>query len=167
VASTPRELAEGRFQPLIDDPRAASRKAKVTRVVLCSGKLYVDLDGSEKRTSSDHVAVCRMEQVYPFPAEAIRDTLASYTSLRELVWAQEEPANMGAWEFVRPLLEAITGGKIPLHYVGRSRNASPSEGSAAWHQLNQKSIIEAALAAKPQPPASPLVHTQRVSGRAR
>ena len=167
VASSPRELAEGRFQPVIDDPRAVSRKDKVTRVVLCSGKIYVDLDASEKRVSSDHVAVGRVEQLYPFPSDAIRELLAGYRSLREIVWAQEEPSNMGAWEFVRPLLEKITGGKIPLHYAGRSRSASPSEGSAAWHQLNQKSIIELALSAKPQPPASPLVDTRRVSGRAR
>ena len=68
-----------------------------------------------------------------------------YPALRDVVWLQEEPENMGAWEFVRPLLEEMIGDRCPLRYIGRARSASPSEGSAAWHQLNQKVLIEQAF----------------------
>jgi 2-oxoglutarate dehydrogenase E1 component len=68
-----------------------------------------------------------------------------YPALREVVWLQEEPENMGAWEFMRPLLTQLIEGRCPLAYVGRERSASPSEGSAAWHQLNQKQIVERAF----------------------
>jgi 2-oxoglutarate dehydrogenase E1 component len=72
--------------------------------------------------------------------------LAGYPNLREVAWLQEEPANMGAWEFVRPVLEqAVAARSLPVHYVGRPRSASPSEGSAAWHTINQRALVEDAL----------------------
>ena len=71
--------------------------------------------------------------------------LDGYPALRDVVWLQEEPENMGAWEFVRPLLEEMIGDRCPLRYVGRARSSSPSEGSAAWHQLNQRVLIEQAF----------------------
>jgi 2-oxoglutarate dehydrogenase E1 component len=141
VASTPLELAEGRFQSVIDDADARSRSKQVTRLVLCSGKVYVDAVSSELREKATRVAVCRVEQLYPFPNVALAEVFDGYPSLRDIVWLQEEPENMGAWEFVRPLLEEMIGGRWPLRYVGRPRSASPSEGSAAWHQLNQKALI--------------------------
>ncbi len=70
------------------------------------------------------------------------ELLDAYGSVRDIVWLQEEPENMGAWEFMRPLLEELIGDRCPLRYIGRARAASPSEGSAAWHQLNQKQLIE-------------------------
>ncbi len=145
VASTPRELAEGAFQKVIDDEPAAQAATKVRRVVLCSGKVYVDLAGSEQRQASPHVALVRVEQIYPFPAEALKAVLDRYAVLREVCWVQEEPENMGAWEFVRPLLEQVIDGRWPLRYVGRVRNSSPSEGSAAWHQLNQRAVVAQAF----------------------
>ncbi|HEX5107215.1 MAG TPA: 2-oxoglutarate dehydrogenase E1 component [Vicinamibacterales bacterium] len=145
VASTPRELEEGRFQSVIDDAEARGRARSVRRVVLCSGKVYVDLAASELRPAAPNVAVCRVEQLYPFPNVALRDLLDGYPSAREVVWLQEEPENMGAWEFVRPLLEEMLGDRLPLRYIGRARSASPSEGSSAWHQLNQKGIVERAF----------------------
>ena len=145
VASTPRELAEGRFMPVIADASATDHESRITRLVLCSGKVYVDLITSERRAGADHVAVGRVEQLYPFPAAAIREVLDAYPSLHEVVWLQEEPGNMGAWEFVRPLLEELIGGRCVLRYVGRARSASPSEGSAAWHQLTQRALVEQAL----------------------
>jgi 2-oxoglutarate dehydrogenase E1 component len=145
VASTPRELAEGAFQRVIDDDQAAARATKIRRVVLCSGKVYVDLAGSEQRQASPDVALVRVEQIYPFPADALQAVLQKYTKLRDVCWVQEEPENMGAWEFARPLLERVIDGRCPLRYVGRARNSSPSEGSAAWHQLNQRAVVAQAF----------------------
>jgi 2-oxoglutarate dehydrogenase E1 component len=146
VASTPRELEEGRFLSVIDDADARTRAPKVRRLVLCSGKVYVDLAGSERRPVATDVALCRVEQLYPFPHQALREIIDGYAAtLREIVWVQEEPENMGAWEFMRPLLEELIDGRFPLRYVGRARSASPSEGSAAWHQLNQKLLVEQAF----------------------
>ncbi|MGH9348382.1 MAG: 2-oxoglutarate dehydrogenase E1 component [Vicinamibacterales bacterium] len=161
VASTPRELEEGRFLSVIDDADARERAAEVRRLVLCSGKVYVDLIASERRGTSPHVAVVRVEQLYPFPEAAVRDVLASYAALEEVVWLQEEPENMGAWDFVRPLLEGLVGGRVPLRYAGRARSASPAEGSAAWHQLNQKALVEQAFESR-APVEAPLVLSKSV-----
>jgi 2-oxoglutarate dehydrogenase E1 component len=145
VASTPAELAEGRFRSVIDDVEARQRASSVRRLVLCSGKVYVDLVRSDRRQSSTQVAICRVEQLAPFPRVALREVLDSYPSLTEVVWLQEEPENMGAWDWVRGQLEEAIEDRCSLRYVGRARSASPSEGSAAWHQINQKKIVEEAF----------------------
>ena len=141
TASAPRELAEGRFQLVIDDDEARRQPARVKRLVLCSGKVYVDLVSSEQRKGGANVALVRVEQLYPFPADEIRQILDGYPKLRDVCWVQEEPENMGAWEFARPLIEQLIDGRWPLRYIGRVRNSSPSEGSAAWHQVNQRAIV--------------------------
>jgi 2-oxoglutarate dehydrogenase E1 component len=143
--SAPAELEEGRFHSVLDDQEARGRAKAVSRLVLCSGKVYVDLITSDKRQNSPQVAICRVEQLYPFPKTSLGEVLDGYPALRDVVWLQEEPENMGAWEFVRPLLEDMIGDRCPLRYIGRARSASPSEGSAAWHQLNQKVLIEQAF----------------------
>lgn len=148
TASTPMELAEGRFQHVIDDPAGDEIAGKVRRLALCSGKVAVDLLTSERRKDNPNVAVVRVEQLYPFPDQAIRDLLSRYPKLRDVCWVQEEPENMGAWEFVRPLLESIVDGKLPLRYIGRSRNSSPSEGSSSWHTANQRAIVDQVFEAK-------------------
>ena len=145
VASTPRELQEGRFQSVIDDLDMQARAKNVKRLILCSGKVYVDLITGERRAAADEVAICRVEQLYPFPNVALGEVLGGYPSLRDVVWLQEEPENMGAWEFLRPLLEELVAGRCPVRYIGRPRSASPSEGSAAWHQLNQKTLVDRAF----------------------
>ena len=143
VASTPRDLAEGRFLPVIDDDAARSRPNAIRRLVLCSGKVFVDVAATEKSGSARRdVAICRVEQLYPFPVESLRAVLSGYPMLRDVVWLQEEPENMGAWEFVRPLIEELIAGRWPLRYVGRARSSSPAEGSAAWHQMTQQALIE-------------------------
>jgi 2-oxoglutarate dehydrogenase E1 component len=147
TASAPSEFSEGRFQLVIDDA-AVANVGKVRRLVLCSGKVYVDLSTAEARTGSQSVALVRVEQLYPFPADQIRGVLDRYPKLREVCWVQEEPENMGAWEFVRPLLEQLIDGRWPLRYIGRVRNSSPSEGSSAWHTANQRTIIEQAFEQK-------------------
>ena len=141
TASAPAELAEGQFQLVIDDEAAAGQASKVHRLVLCSGKVAVDLFTSEQRKDNAAVAITRVEQIYPFPDEAIRQVMARYPKLRDVCWVQEEPENMGAWEFVRPLLEQVVDRRWPLRYIGRMRNSSPSEGSSSWHAVNQRAIV--------------------------
>jgi 2-oxoglutarate dehydrogenase E1 component len=141
TASAPQELSEGRFQLVIDDDELRTQTSRVRRVALCSGKIYLDLTASERRKTGG-VAIVRVEQVYPFPADEIREILDRYPQLSEVCWVQEEPENMGAWEFVRPLIDELIDGRWPLRYIGRVRNSSPSEGSAAWHAINQRAIVE-------------------------
>jgi 2-oxoglutarate dehydrogenase E1 component len=144
ASSTLPELAEGRFQLVIDDP--AARREEVTRLVLCSGKVYYDVAGHEARAAATHIAVARLEQLYPFPVDAYGELIAAYPSLREVKWVQEEPQNMGAWRTIRHRLEAPLQAKgIPLTYAGRPWRASPSEGYPTAHLREQDRIVRAAL----------------------
>ena len=145
TASAPGELAQGRFLSVIDDAAAASRASDVRRLILCSGKVFVDLDSSELRPEASHVAICRLEQLYPFPEQSLATVLNQYPNLEDMVWVQEEPENFGAWAFLRPLLIKLLARRCPLRYIGRERLSSPSEGSQAWHQLNQKMLVERAF----------------------
>jgi 2-oxoglutarate dehydrogenase E1 component len=131
------ELAAGGFRPVIDDAEITDAGA-VKRVVLCSGKVYYDLMDARKKTDDRSVAVVRLEQFYPFPSTSIRETLARYSNADELVWAQEEPQNMGGWTFVQNRLENP-------RYVGRTASASPATGSYSIHQKEQAEIVAEAL----------------------
>jgi 2-oxoglutarate dehydrogenase E1 component len=91
------------------------------------------------------VAIARMEQLYPFPKEQLQKVLDSYPNLTEIVWVQEEPANMCAWTYIRFRLEEMLAGRLPLRYVGRPSRTSPAEGSAAWHKRNQEAIVQYAF----------------------
>jgi 2-oxoglutarate dehydrogenase E1 component len=152
VASTPRELAEGRFRMAIGDEERAATTAEVRRVILCSGKIYVDLMSSDLRAARPDVAVCRLEQLYPLPMRGLRSLIDSYPRAEEVIWVQEEPDNMGAWDFVRPHLVEVAGGRT-VRRVARPRSASPAEGSAARHTINQQALIEQAFGpARREPP---------------
>jgi 2-oxoglutarate dehydrogenase E1 component len=148
VASTPRELVEGRFRMVIPDAEAAERAADIRRVVVCSGKVYVDLMSSEHRAKRPDVAICRLEQLYPVPMRDLRAMLDGYSRADEIVWVQEEPENMGAWEFIRPHLTEVADGR-PVQRVARPRSASPAEGSAARHATNQQLLVDRAFGAEP------------------
>ena len=152
VASTPRELEEGAWRPVIDDDEARARAREVRRVVFCSGKVYVDLVSAEQRQADRQTAICRIEQLYPFPSDAVDAVLDGYPNVEDVVWLQEEPLNMGAWDFFRPCFEELLDGRLPVRYVGRPRSASPSEGSLGWHMINQKMLVAEAYA--PTAPAS-------------
>src|SRR5262249_28500929 len=128
ASSTLAELSEGSFQPVIDDPQADHEA--VTRLVFCSGKLYYDIVGHEERAAASNVAVARIEQLYPFPVGEFGAVVGSYPYLREVVWAQEEPQNMGAWRTIRHRLEAPGA---PLSYVGRPWRGGPGGGRPAPH----------------------------------
>jgi 2-oxoglutarate dehydrogenase E1 component len=145
VASRPRDLVEGRFMPVIDDVLEGRDPSQVTRVVFVSGKFYYDLIGSELREKNPHVAIVRAEQLYPFPAEEIQGVLAGYPNVNQIVWAQEEPKNMGAWDYMQYRLKKLVGMNLPVNFVGRRRSSSPAEGSKTAHQVNQSMIIEYAF----------------------
>jgi len=144
ASSTLAELAQGAFQPVLDDPTAD--KGQVRRLVLCSGKIYYDLAGHELREKAGHVAIARIEQLYPFPVEEKAALVASYPNLAEVVWAQEEPQNMGPWRAIRHRLEEKLPEGVRLRYVGRSWRASPSEGYPTAHLREQDRIVREALA---------------------
>jgi 2-oxoglutarate dehydrogenase E1 component len=142
VASSPRELAEGRWQQVIDDPSATP--AEVRRLIFCSGKIGVDLLTSSHRTTSPAVAVCRVEQLYPLPVRDMLGVIDRYPKLENILWMQEEPENMGAWEFVRPSLEGLAGSRR-LAVLARPRSSSPAEGSSSRHAQNQERLVAQAF----------------------
>ena len=132
----------GGFLPVIGD---AAQGANVKRVILCSGKVYYDLQAAAAQAKRDDVAILRLEQFYPFPQQALLEWLAAFPQANEILWVQEEPQNMGGWNFVRPRLEALMSGRQELRYVGRAASASPATGSYTIHQLEQQQIVKEAL----------------------
>jgi len=120
------------------------QREQVSRLVLCSGKVYYDGVGHEGRAEARGVAVARLEQLYPFPVDAAAELVRGYPNLREIVWVQEEPQNMGPWRAIRHRLEDAAGG-VPLRYVGRPWRASPSEGYPTAHRREQDRIAREAF----------------------
>ena len=145
ATSTLTELAEGRWQPVIDDATTEGRRDQVTRLVLCTGKVYYDLLAEAAKQKPASIALVRVEQLYSFPWNEVREVLARYPNLRELVWAQEEPRNMGAWTYLEPKLREVLPAGAALEYVGRPDRASPAEGYPAAHALEQNRIVTEAL----------------------
>jgi 2-oxoglutarate dehydrogenase E1 component len=139
------ELTEGKFRPVLGDQEMRERAESVERLILCSGKVYTDFISSEAREEDEVTAVVRIELLYPFPEEDVRAVLDGYPNLKEIVWVQEEPKNMGAWTFVEPCLRELVGGEIPVGYVGKPRRPSPAQGSAAFHKKEQAAIVRAAF----------------------
>ena len=147
AASSLSDLTQGSFQTVIDDASARERADQVTRLILCSGRVYVELLGTGGFQEAIRVAAARVEQLYPFPVEEIRRVIAGYPNLREVVWMQEEPRNMGAWSFVAPRLREQVEWNGTLLYVGRPESTSPAEGSMSRHQAQQNQILMTALEA--------------------
>jgi 2-oxoglutarate dehydrogenase E1 component len=144
AASTLAELSDGRFYPVLDDPTKPDRQ-QVTRLVLCSGKVYYDVALSPKRAAARHVAVGRVELLYPFPQDAVASLIARYPKLTEVVWLQEEPSNMGARKWVLPQLESLPT-PASVRWVSRPERSSPAEGYPAAHQAEQERLVSEALA---------------------
>jgi 2-oxoglutarate dehydrogenase E1 component len=144
AASTMDELANGEFHKVIDDPAVEDRD-KVTKLVLCSGKVYYDIAGHEERAAAGHIAVARVEMLYPFPENELRELMASYPNLERIVWVQEEPRNMGARAFMRRRMAAILPEDLHYYYVGRKLRAAQSEGYSAAHRKEQGRIVRVAL----------------------
>jgi 2-oxoglutarate dehydrogenase E1 component len=147
VASPPREFAEGRWRQVIDDDERQGRTNDVRRLIFCSGKIAIDLLTSPLRKSTPEIAVCRLEQLYPLPVRDILGVIEGYPRVEEIVWAQEEPENMGAWEFARPTFEGLSGPRR-LAVLARPRSSSPAEGSAARHARTQERLLTRALTLK-------------------
>jgi 2-oxoglutarate dehydrogenase E1 component len=146
AASAPAQLTEGTFRPVIDDPDAQSRRDSVTRLVLCSGKVAVDLESSDLRGEAGHVAVARVEQLAPFQGTILGEVIDGYPNLHEIVWVQEEPKNMGAWTFMVQRLRELIKDRYPVRYIGRPERSSPAEGSLEQHNEEQAAIVAAAYA---------------------
>jgi len=144
--STMDELTSGGFKPVIDD-EAVVDTSKVKRIVVCSGKVYYDLEAARIDARDERVAVVRLEQFYPFPKTALEAIIARYPNATQLFWTQEEPQNMGGWFFVEPRLREIKREGMTLRFVGRASSASPATGSYAIHGLEQKKLVDESLIA--------------------
>ena len=146
ATSRPEDLTKGRFRAVLWD---AERTAldQVTRLVLCSGKVYYDLTASPRRAETPHIAIGRVELLYPFPSAEIGEAAARYPNLKEIVWVQEEPRNMGARKFVLPKIRDVIAESIALRDVSRPERSSPAEGYPAAHKAEQDRIVAAAYAA--------------------
>jgi 2-oxoglutarate dehydrogenase E1 component len=125
----------------IDDLKPAA----VSRIVLCSGKVYFDLLKARRESKVESVAVVRLEQLYPFPSEEYEAILRKYSNAREIVWCQEEPQNQGSWYQIRHRLQSKLGEQHELLYAGRAGAAAPATGISALHEQQQKNLVAAAL----------------------
>ncbi|HWM53915.1 MAG TPA: multifunctional oxoglutarate decarboxylase/oxoglutarate dehydrogenase thiamine pyrophosphate-binding subunit/dihydrolipoyllysine-residue succinyltransferase subunit [Solirubrobacterales bacterium] len=145
ATATPEELTSGHFHFILDDPRAEDSREKVERLVLCTGKVYFDMDTNERRAEAENVAIARVELLYPFAKEQLIKLIAGYPNLKEIAWVQEEPRNMGAWKVMSRRFPEIVPEGIDLSYIGRPTRASPGEGYSVSHAREQERIVLTAL----------------------
>ncbi len=157
VASPAENLAKGGWQAVIDDPDLPGERKDVDNLLLCTGRIYIDLVTSDLRRENPDDAIVRVEQLYPFPDQALEEVVQAYPQLQRVIWVQEEPFNMGAWDYLRPRLrQLLIQPDLPLNYVGRPESSSPAEGSSTLYRINQQALIEQAFEFEKQP------HTQSV-----
>jgi 2-oxoglutarate dehydrogenase E1 component len=140
-SSTLEELANGSFQPLVSE--GEGDRSKITRLVVCSGRVYFDLLRRRRELGLDHVGLLRVEQFYPFPDEELRTELGLYANLQEIVWAQDEPQNQGAWRYMTHHIKHTS--RLPLIYAGRPASASPATGIASMHKEQLERLLQSAL----------------------
>jgi 2-oxoglutarate dehydrogenase E1 component len=143
AASRVTDLSERTFQPVIDDPAGAGKRQEISRLVLCTGKLYYELTA---QPLPNDVAVARVEELYPWPHAEVSRVLDLYPNVKDVAWVQEEPKNMGAWSYVAPRLRGSVGNALVIRYIGRPERASPAEGYAQTHTEEQARIVADALA---------------------
>jgi 2-oxoglutarate dehydrogenase E1 component len=159
------ELASGNFRTVIDEIDDL-KASTVTRIVLCSGKVYFDLLKARREAKVDTVAIVRLEQLYPFPSDEYDAIVRKYSNAREIVWCQEEPQNQGSWYQIRHRLQAPLSAKHELLYSGRAGAAAPATGISALHEQQQKNLVTAALQGVPPEESSrqtmrlPAAHTR-------
>jgi 2-oxoglutarate dehydrogenase E1 component len=144
TGSSGQELSNGRFQLLLEQEGTGKDPEKVKRLILCSGKVAIDLATSLEEKPKDELHIARVEQIYPFPKEEVKNLIERFPHLEEVVWVQEEPKNMGAWLFVQPYLTKMATNQL-VKYVGRPRRSSPATGDPLIHKQEQAQIIENAL----------------------
>ena len=150
ASSAVEDLTEGEFRQVIDDPTVEDPEV-IDRVVLCAGKVYYDIQGHGRRSDAPATAVVRQELLYPFPAEALREIFSRYPNMKQVVWAQEEPRNMGALTYVGPRLRGVVPRRVPLGYVARPERASPAEGKAKDHAIEQERLVLESLGLGEEP----------------
>ena len=134
------ELARGSFQTVIEEQNTVSDPQTV---LFCSGKIYYELVARRTDLELTDLAIVRIEQFYPFPDNRLREVTKQYSGVKQWTWVQEEPENMGGWQFIRPRLEAII--KKPLRYIGREAASSPATGFPVIFRQEQNEIIEKAV----------------------
>ena len=147
AASNLEQLATGSFQPVIDDASAEAHRDEVRRLVFCTAKMYYDL--LEAKGARTEIALVRVDELYPWPGADVAAVVDRYPNLDDVVWAQEEPKNMGAWTYVAPQLRVATGNMLTIRYIGRPERASPAEGYSEAHKVEQKRIVNEALTLAP------------------
>jgi 2-oxoglutarate dehydrogenase E1 component len=141
-----KEFAEGSFQEVLGERNATpAEDQKVTRVIACSGKIYYELLAHRRTLGAEHVALVRLEQLFPFPSEALAEELGRYPNLNSLVWCQEEARNQGAWKFVDDYLRDITPESASLRYAGPPPGASTAPGNMVMHVEQQRLLLESAF----------------------
>jgi 2-oxoglutarate dehydrogenase E1 component len=145
AAASLEELAGGELHFILDDPKAQDRHEKVERLVLCTGKVYFDIDASERREGAENVAIARVEMLYPFAKERLVELITSYPNLKEIAWVQEEPRNMGAWKVMSRRMPELLPEGVKLTYIGRQGRASPGEGYSGAHAREQERVVLTAL----------------------
>lgn len=134
------------FQPIIEEPGLGIEPEKVERVIFCTGRLAVELSENLKEPEKyKWLDIIRVEELYPFPEKQINNILRKYKNLKEVVWAQDEPKNMGAWSYMQPRLQELVPKGLPVSYIGRPFMASPSEGDPLVHKKEQERIIREAI----------------------
>ncbi|GIN17696.1 2-oxoglutarate dehydrogenase E1 component [Shouchella clausii] len=150
VASPTSAFTEGEFQPILEEPTLGHDPNAVKRIILCSGKLAIELQDYVNKNDEDWswVHIIRVEELYPFPRRAIRERLKEFPNLEEVKWVQEEPKNMGAWTFMEPRIREILPSGVPLSYIGRTYRSSPAEGVSNAHKVEQKRIVTESLTRK-------------------
>jgi 2-oxoglutarate dehydrogenase E1 component len=148
AVSTLEDLTDGQFMPVIGEQDDINPK-KVTRLIMCAGKVYYDLIETRRQDDLKHVAIARIEQLYPFPDELFKAEVANYPQLKEFIWCQEEPQNQGAWYQSNHHFRANLPPKISIIYAGREASAAPAVGNFRVHIEQQKAVVKAALYGKP------------------
>jgi len=146
VTSTLDELATGQFFPVIDDEVASSNAKKISRIILCTGKVYYDLWQQREKLNCQDVALIRIEQLYPFPDMEFSKIYQTYAQVKQVIWCQEEPYNQGAWFKMREDLQPLLPKGVELQYVGRPEAAAPAVGSSITHAKQQQALLDAAFA---------------------
>ena len=129
------------------DDQSIGTPSQVQRIILCSGKIFYDLTAEKEKNPeiADNVAILRMEQLYPFPGKTLSEMVAKYPKAKKIVWAQEEPMNMGGWYYARHRLEQFLGESHDIEYVGRKGSGTTAEGSGKAHAKEQSRIVKESL----------------------
>ncbi len=144
AVSSLEELAEGSFRPVLDDADV-SEHDRITRLVFCSGRVFYDLLERRRELGLEHVALVRVEQLYPFPWRLLRTQFVKYTNVEQYIWCQEEPQNQGAWYAMRHKFEELIGADNKLIYTGRAALSAPAVGYASLHVQQQQQLVDQGL----------------------